>query len=258
MFNQPEFRALMISLLAGLSTMIGSFAIFKNYKNKERALSIALGFAAGVMISVSLSELFVQSMSLMSESQGEKLGVIFAVAFLIVGMFIAAGIDKFVPHDVYDDNNEVRPHKNLFKVGFVSMLAIGLHNFPEGIATFMAGYNDLSMGLTIAVAITCHNIPEGISVAMPIYHATGSRKKAVYYTFLSGVAEPIGALIAFLVLKPFLSDLLLGILFSLVSGIMIYIALEELIPSSRQYGYKKPALYAALAGICLIPLTNLF
>ena len=133
-----------------------------------------------------------------------------------------------------------------------------LHNFPEGIATFMAGYENMALGISIAAAIAMHNIPEGISVAMPIYFATGNKMKALKYTFLSGIAEPLGALLAFFVLKPFISDLTLGIIFALISGVMLYIAIEELIPSSRQYGYSKEALSATFIGIALMPLSGLF
>ncbi len=121
------------------------------------------------------------------------------------------------------------------ELGFVSTLAIGLHNFPEGIATFMAGYENMTLGISIALAIAMHNIPEGISVAMPIYFATGSKMKAFKYTFLSGIAEPIGATLVFLILKPYINDLTLGMIFGVISGIMLYIAIEELLPSSRQY-----------------------
>ena len=142
-------------------------------------------------------------------------------------------------------------------MGFVSTLAIGLHNFPEGVATFMAGYEDAALGVSIAIAIAMHNIPEGISVAMPIWYATGSRRRAFQYTLLSGMAEPVGALLAFLVLRPFINGLVLGVLFGLVAGIMAYITVEELIPSSRQYGHDRAALWATLAGICVMPLTHL-
>ena len=138
-------------------------------------------------------------------------------------------------------------------------MAIGLHyNFPEGIATFMAGYEDMALGISIAAAIAMHNIPEGISVAMPIYFATGNRLKALKYTFLSGIAEPLGALLAFLLLKPYINDFSLGIIFALISGVMLYIAIEELLPSSRQYGYTRESLMAVFCGIALMPLSKLF
>ena len=135
-------------------------------------------------------------------------------------------------------------------------LAIALHNFPEGIATFMAAYKDVELGIAIAFAIALHNIPEGVSVAMPIYYATGSKSKALKYTFISGITEPIGAILAFLILKPFINDAVLGGIFAFVAGIMIYICIEELLPSSRQYGYNNHALIATFVGICIMPLTH--
>lgn len=250
-------RALLLSFGAGLSTLLGALVIFApNHKN-ETLVTISLGFAAGVMISVSFTDLFPNAESLFQAVSGPKLGVLISVGCLLGGILLAAGLDKLVPHQEYDEATGEAPHQNLFRVGFVSMLAIGLHNFPEGIATFMAGYENMTLGLSIAIAIALHNIPEGISVAMPIYFATGSRKKAFYYTFLSGVAEPIGALLAFLVLKPFISDALLGAMFGIVAGIMLYISIEELIPSSRQYGHDRQALIATFAGILLMPLTHI-
>ena len=135
---------------------------------------------------------------------------------------------------------------------------MALHNFPEGVATFLAGYEDLTLGVSITLAIALHNIPEGISVAMPVWYATGSRRRAFRCTLLSGLTEPVGAVLAFALLRPFLNGLLLGVLFGVVAGIMVYIAVEELIPSSRQYGHDRPALWATLCGICVMPLTHLF
>lgn len=259
MFEDGAIRALILSTLAGLSTMIGAliivFAKKKDEKKNEKLVTISLGFAAGVMVSVSLTDLFPIAHDSLTSFFGNTLGVLLAVVFLVAGMFLAAMLDRLVPHQEFDENIGEAPHKNLLRVGFVSMLAIGLHNFPEGIATFMAGYENATLGFSIAIAIAFHNIPEGIAVAMPIYFGSGSRKKAFGYTFLSGIAEPIGALLAFLVLRPFLNGAVLGAVFSLVAGIMIYIAVEELIPSSRQYGHDRMALIATLTGIAAMPLT---
>ena len=147
---------------------------------------------------------------------------------------------------------------DLFSTGVISMIAIGLHNFPEGIATFIAAYKDSSLGITVAIAIALHNIPEGLAVAMPIYYATGKKGKALKYCALSGFAEPAGALAAFLILRPFINDVLLGAIFAIVAGIMIYISIEELIPSSRQYGHDRLAVFSTIAGICTMLLTHLF
>ena len=255
MINEQALIALGLSIIAGMATIIGAFIIFIPQSKNEKTITVALGFAAGIMLSVSFSELLPQGQGLLGKSIGDKLGVVISILFLIVGIGIAIGIDHFVPHEEFDKENQDKPHQNLFRVGFVSMLAITLHNFPEGIATFMAGYNDISLGITITVAIALHNIPEGISVAMPIYVATGSKKKAFKYTVISGLAEPLGALLAFLVLRPFINDFVLGAIFAVISGIMIYISLEELIPSSRQYGHNRLALMSTLAGICIMPIS---
>ncbi len=258
MFADPSCRALILSTLAGLATLLGAAVIFFTNGKNEKLLAVSLGFAAGIMLSVSFMDLFPNAEILLRHVAGERMSVVFSVLFLILGLMIAGLIDVFVPHDAYDAKTGEQPHQNLFRVGVVSTAAIGLHNFPEGIATFMAGYKDLSLGISIALAISLHNIPEGIAVAMPIYYATGSRKRAVKYTFLSGIAEPVGALATFLVLRPFINDFVLGAVFAAVAGIMVYITIEELIPSSRQYGYDHSALVATFAGICLMPLTHVF
>lgn len=256
MFQDPSLRALILSTLAGLSTLLGAIVLFFAKKENKKLLSVSLGFAAGIMLSVSFTDLFPEAEKLFKTSLSDRGAILCSVAFLIFGLMIASLIDIFVPHEDYNKRTGEQPHKNLFRVGFVSMAAIGLHNFPEGVATFMAGYKDVSLGISIALAISLHNIPEGIAVAMPIYYATNSKRKALKYTFLSGIAEPVGALMTYLVLRPFINDFILAAVFSTIAGLMIYIAIEEMIPSSRQYGHDREALVATFAGICLMPLTH--
>ena len=250
-------HALLLSTLAGFSTMIGTVIIFISPKKNERLLSIALGLAGGVMISVSFMELLPEALSHFSNFTNQYISTILMVVTLIFGVVFASLLDKFIPHNEENDTHEMK-HENLYRVGIVSMLAIAIHNFPEGIATFMASYESSELGFAIAIAIAFHNIPEGLTVALPMYISTGSRKKALLTTFISSLAEPIGALLAFLVLRPYINDMSLGIIFGMISGIMLYIALEELLPSSRDYGYPRLALYSAFAGICLMPLTLMF
>jgi len=257
MFNENALYALLLATIAGMSTLLGAVIIFITKKKNEKLVSISLGFAAGIMISVSFTDLLPTADGFLKLAVGEKWGIALTVVFLVVGMVAASLLDRLLPHQSYDETLGERPHKDLFRVGVVSTLAIGFHNFPEGIATFMAGYEDISLGISIAIAIALHNIPEGISVAMPIYFATGSRQLALRYTFLSGIAEPIGALLAFLVLKPFINGTVMGAMFAFISGIMLYIAIEELIPTSRQYGNDRAALIATFAGICIMPLTHM-
>lgn len=248
--------ALLISFIAGLSTLWGALIIFFTKSKNEKIVACSLGFAAGVMISVSFSDLLPQAQESLSALGGPRLGIISMVLFLILGIILAAVIDHFVPHEEFDEKANDKPHQNLYRLGFVSMLAMMLHNFPEGIATFIASYSDTALGLSIGLAIAFHNIPEGISVAVPIYFATNSPFQAFKYAFLSGMAEPIGALLAFLLLKPFINPFLLGAIFAMVAGIMLYISLEELIPTSRQYGHNRMALIATFLGLCLMPLSD--
>lgn len=254
--DPQTLTALLMALGAGLSTLLGALIIFVSRGRNEKLVTASLGFAAGVMLAVSFADLYPQGQGLLFAWGGQGKGALVAAAAFVGGLALAAGLDLLVPHEALDPTTGDKPHVSLYRVGFISTLAIGLHNFPEGIATFVAGYEDVTMGLSVALAIALHNIPEGISVAMPIYYATGSRKMAVKYCFLSGIAEPVGALLAFLVLRPFISDLLLGVVFSLVSGIMVYIAVEELLPSSRQYGHDRLALWATLSGVVVMLLTH--
>ena len=249
--------ALLLSVGAGLSTLIGWLVVLVAKRKDTALLSAALGFAAGVMMSVSFMDLMPEAVQGLGHTLSSGAATALSVAFLLLGVCISALMDRLVPHDSYDAEAGEAPHQDLFRVGLVSTAAIALHNFPEGIATFMAGLENTALGISVALAIAFHNIPEGIVVAMPVYYASGSRKRALLYTLLSGLAEPMGAILAFLILRPFISQFLLGAIFAAVSGIMLYIALEELIPSSRQYGHDRLALWCTLAGICLMPLTHI-
>ena len=246
MLESAAVRALLLSLAAGLSTLLGALVVFAARRRSEKLLAVSLGFAGGVMLAVSFTDLFPTAREHLTASLGGRPGALAAVLSLAAGIGCAAALDHLVPHDAFDADTGEAPHKNLFRVGFVSALAMALHNFPEGVATFLAGYEDLTLGVSITLAIALHNIPEGISVAMPVWYATGSRRRAFRCTLLSGLTEPVGAVLAFALLRPFLNGLLLGVLFGAVAGIMVYIAVEELIPSSRQYGHDRPALWATL------------
>lgn len=229
MLESAAVRALLLSLAAGLSTLLGALVVFAARRRSEKLLAVSLGFAGGVMLAVSFTDLFPTAREHLTASLGGRPGALAAVLSLAAGIGCAAALDHLVPHDAFDADTGEAPHKNLFRVGFVSALAMALHNFPEG-----------------------------ISVAMPVWYATGSRRRAFRCTLLSGLTEPVGAVLAFALLRPFLNGLLLGVLFGAVAGIMVYIAVEELIPSSRQYGHDRPALWATLCGICVMPLTHLF
>ncbi len=254
MLDKQCIIPLFLSLLAGLSTIIGAFIVFFSKSDNKRLITFALAFSAGVMITISFTDLYPSAEKVFIKYKGNFKGEILTLLFIIIGAFSAFLIDLFLP----EDNKEIKKDTSLFRVGFVSMIALMLHNFPEGIATFISGYEDTALGIYIACAIALHNIPEGISIAMPIYYATGKKHLAFKYTFISGIAEPIGGLLAFLFLKPFINELILSIVFAIVSGIMLYIAFQELIPQSRKYGYNLVYIFSLILGICIIPISHIF
>ncbi len=253
-----------ITLFAGLATGIGSILAFYTKQTNKKFLSLTLGFSAGVMIYVSMVEIFQKAKVSLGEVYGFKKGYWVTVISFFCGIAIIALIDKFVPnkenpHSMRDVNdiNEEHDSKALMRMGLFSALAIAIHNFPEGIATFMSGIQDTKMGLSIAVAVAIHNIPEGIAVSVPVYFATGSKKKAFIYSFLSGLSEPVGALVGFFLISRFMSASMFGILFAAVAGIMIYISLDELLPTAQKYGYHHISIYGLIAGMAVMALSLL-
>ncbi|MCI6693944.1 MAG: zinc transporter ZupT [Clostridium sp.] len=256
MIHSQSFIPLILSLLAGLSTIIGAFILFFSKKQNKKLLTFALSFSAGVMITVSFTDLFASAEETLRKYHGNLQGVFLSLFFLISGAFIALLIDKFIPDKPKTYYNS--PPDKLYRVGFVSMIALMIHNFPEGIATFVSGYESTSLGISIAIAIALHNIPEGISIAMPIYYSTNSKAKAFKYTLYSGLAEPIGAIIAFLFLRPYINEIILAITFALVAGIMLYISFSELIPAAREYKYHRTYLCSIFLGILTIILSHIY
>lgn len=256
MIHNQAFIPLILSLLAGLSTVIGAFILFFSKIQNKKLITFALSFSAGVMITISFTDLFASAEETLRKYHGNFKGVFLALFFLISGVIIALLIDKFIPDNPTNFNNS-NPDK-LYRVGFVSMIALMIHNFPEGIATFVSGYQNTSLGISIALAIALHNIPEGISIAMPIYYSTRSKAKAFKYTLYSGLAEPLGAIIAFLFLRPYINEIILSITFALVAGIMLYISFAELIPTAREYKYHKTYLFSIFLGILTIILSHTY
>jgi len=252
--------ALLLTLFAGLATGIGSLIAFFAKSTNKKFLSFSLGLSAGVMIYVSFVEIFNQAQESLTVELGDTTGMVVTVLCFFGGMLLIGAIDRLVPS--FENPHEVRsvesmdepPARNskLMKMGVMTALAIGIHNFPEGIATFTAAIENPTLGVAIAVAIAIHNIPEGIAVSVPIYHATGNKKKAFMLSFLSGLAEPIGALLAYLVLMPFMSPTMLGCVFAAVAGIMVFISLDELLPAAREYGEHHISIYGLIVGMAIM------
>lgn len=264
--------AFALTLLAGLATGVGSAMAFFAKKTSTKFLSLALGFSAGVMIYVSFVEILGKSAAALSlAAHDAKVGQWYSVIAFFSGIALIAVIDKLVPsHENPHENMSVealadaskqeefkRKHR-LLRVGIMTALAIGIHNFPEGLATFVSAIDDPSLGLAIAIAIAIHNIPEGIAVSVPVYYATNDRKKAFLYSFLSGLAEPIGAVIGYLLLMPFMNEFVMGAVFGVVAGIMVFISIDELLPAAREYGEHHLSIYGLVAGMAVMALSLLF
>jgi ZIP family zinc transporter len=255
-----------LTLFAGLSTGIGSLIGFLSKEFNPRFLAASLGFSAGVMIYVSLVEIFVKAKDSLSISLGDRMGYVVTVIGFFIGIAVIALIDKLIPS--YENPHEVNvaqkieestnAEKNkLMRMGVFSALAIAIHNFPEGLATFMSGLSDPTLGISIAAAVAIHNIPEGLAVSAPIFYATKSRKKAFILSFLSGLSEPIGAMIGYFVLRKIFSDTTFGVIFASVAGIMVYISLDELLPTAEEYGEHHLAIGGLILGMFIMALSLL-
>ncbi len=254
--------ALLLTAFAGLATGIGSAIAFFAKQTNKRILTFSLGLSAGVMIYVSFVEIFAKAEEALVMAYGDKHGLILTVVFFFAGMLLVALIDKLVPtvenpHEIrsVESMNQEPPKDNLMKMGLLTAIAIAIHNFPEGIATFIGALEDPALGVALATAIAIHNIPEGIAVAIPIYYATGSRKKAFFYSFLSGLSEPVGAIIAYLILMPFINPTVIGCVFALIGGVMVFISLDELLPAAHKYGEHHIAIYGVVTGMMIMALS---
>jgi ZIP family zinc transporter len=262
--------AFILTLLAGMSTSIGAVLAFFSKSRNYSILSLGLGFSAGVMIYVSFVEILVKSkesftLLYSNEITGEALSVLCFFA----GILLSAIIDRLIPDDVNPhetkSNNELlelkadaknqKSNLALKRTGLFTALAIAIHNFPEGFATFVSALHDPTVGISIAFAIAIHNIPEGMAVSLPIYHATGDKKSAFWYATLSGLAEPVGALVGFFLLFPFMGGATLGITFGLVAGIMIYISFDELLPAARVYGNAHTTIVGISLGMLVMAIS---
>lgn len=272
MESENVLFALLLTLFAGLATGIGSAIAFVAKRTNTKLLSLALGFSAGVMIYISFVEIFPDARHAFITQYGEFNGTLFTLFSFFGGMLLIALIDKFIPsaenphemRSVESMNNEKKAinFRKLYRMGLMTALAVGLHNFPEGIATFMSAMKDPSLGIAIAIAVAIHNIPEGIAVSVPVYYATGNRRKAFLLSFLSGLAEPVGAFMAYLILMPFLNhgnvDVVFGGVMAAVAGIMVFISLDELLPSAEEYGEHHLAIYGLTGGMGAMALSLLF
>ena len=253
-----------LTLLAGLSTTIGGIISVLKKKLNNKFLSSTLGFSAGVMIYVSLIDIFPKARTSLEAVYGDSKGFWITTIAFFAGIGLIALIDRFVPsvdnpHEIPDmvmENCEV-DRECLMRMGVFSALAIAIHNFPEGLATFASALKDPALGVSITIAVAIHNIPEGIAVAVPVLYATKSKAKAVGYAFLSGLSEPLGAVVGYFILRGIFNDTTFGIVFAAVAGIMIYISLDELLPTAEKYGEHHIAMYGVISGMAVMALSIL-
>lgn len=259
--------AFALTTIAGLSTGIGSAIAFFAKRTSTRFLSVSLGFSGGVMIFVSMIEIYPKAQDTLSDALGARPGGWLTAAAFFAGILLIALIDKLIPsaenpHELHlveemCSNGVCHAKHKLMRTGLFTALAVAIHNFPEGLATFISALQEPTIAIPITVAIAIHNIPEGIAVSVPIYYASGSKKKAFFYSFLSGLSEPLGALIGYLILMPFLNDVMFGIVFAAVAGIMVFISLDELLPSARAYGEPHLAVYGLISGMAVMAVSLL-
>jgi len=262
-----------LTLFAGLSTGIGSAIAFFTRRTDTKLLSVALGFSAGVMLYVSFAEIVVKARDALAVEVGDVRAAWYAALAFFGGIGIIALIDRLVPgyenpHEMHTveeieagleslPRNESHDFGKLRRMGVFTALAIGIHNFPEGLATFTAALTDPGLGIAIAVAIAIHNIPEGLAVSVPLYYATGKRGLAFRYSFLSGLSEPVGAAVGWLLLMPFFSPVTFGLLFASVAGIMVFISLDQLLPAAEEYGEHHHSIFGVIMGMAVMAVSLL-
>lgn len=273
--NKTYLMALLLSTFAGLSTVIGGFVTFFIKENSLKFLSFGLGLSAGVMLFISLVDLYPNACEMLKNQMGENF-VWLAIIFFALGILMAVLIDFFIPDHIQGqmftkqiganekkidsadgekDENAIISIGKIKKAGILTAIVVAIHNLPEGLATFFLTAQDVMLGLGIVFAIAIHNIPEGMAISIPVYQATHSKRKAFWYSFLSGMAEPVGGVIGFIVIKTLFPNLCIGVLFALVAGIMTYISIDTLLPLSKDYDTGHYSISGVVFGLIIMGIT---
>lgn len=260
-----------LALIAGLSTGLGGLAVIFLKKTSPVVLSVMLGFSAGIMVYVSFIELYQEALGNLCLVHGPVNGKVMTVLSFFFGITLMAFINEFIPEPnhphhlkkiettrIENNRHSTGEKSRLLRTGIFTALAVTIHNFPEGIASYASAMKSPLLGFSVALAIAIHNIPEGIAISIPVYYATGSKKKAFFYSLISGLSEPLGAIIAFLVLGRIISDNLFGIIFGAVAGIMVYVSIDELLPTAREYGEHNLSILGLMLGMAVMAISIIF
>ena len=254
--------AFLVTLIAGLFTSVGSCLSFLIKRTNTKLLSLLLGFAAGVMIYLSMMEILIEGMDTLSTIYGTKQGIFYGILSFVGGMAIIALINKIIPHNENHHiggentktNDNLEGRQKLMRTGMVTAVAITIHNFPEGLAVFMSVLQDPKLAISTAFGIALHNVPVGIAISAPIYYATGNKKKAFMYSFVSGLSAPLGGVVGYLLLMPIMNDTIVGILFGIVAGIMVFVSLDELLPAAREYEETRTSIFGLIIGMFVMAI----
>lgn len=254
--DQSVLIAFGVCALAALATVLGAAVLFNAKEPHPRLLSFGLAFAAGAMVYISLVEIFVKSQGAFGAVMPDKGAYTFATYAFFAGVLLIAALDRLIPNPhAALDHGHAHDDKAVARVGMMAAIAITVHNFPEGMATFFATLDDPAIGAPLAAAIAIHNIPEGVSIAIPVYFATKSKSKAVMFCGISALAEPVGAAIGYFALQPFLSPSLYGWVFGMIAGVMVYLALDELLPAAKRYAKGHETVYGMILGMGAIAVS---
>ena len=260
MFDNASVAAILLALIAGLSTLVGALIVLLTNRRSEILLTMSLGLAAGVMLSVSFLDFMPEASENFAMVYDDHTSEILTLVFMAVGAVAALLADKFVPHNCGSEEH-IEHHDcshDVKWIGVVTTVAIALHNLPEGIALYFAGYEDITLGIMLCVAVILHNIPGGITIAMPIYYSSGSKTKAFLYTLIPSVVQPLAAVLACVALKQVMTDFWMGVIFALVAGLLIVVALVELYPTAvKHHHHRRAGMAALLVGIVIMPLTHM-
>ena len=254
------FIAFTVTVVAGLATVLGSVLVLFAKKPSPRLLAFGLAFAGGAMVYVSLSEILNKSITAFSSTYGSQQGFTFGTLAFLAGVILIMLVDRLIPnpHESLAQTDPLYQSHNtayIKRVGLLTAVAITVHNFPEGLATFFAMLDSPSVGAPLAAAIAIHNIPEGIAIAVPVYYATNRKSYAVAASLISGLAEPLGAVIGYLLLAPYLSQPVFGVVFGMIAGVMVFLALDELLPAAKRYAQGHETVYGLVAGMSALAVS---